>query len=76
MVRLRDIAQLVGITERMVQKIVAELIGAGYLGAGKQGRRNHYAVDPGRKLRHPLESHHSVGELLELLGSDGAPRRP
>ena len=67
-VRLREIAQLVGITERMVQKIVAELIAAGYLDARKEGRRNHYAVDPAQKLRHPLEAHHAVGELLRLLG--------
>jgi hypothetical protein len=75
-VRLREIAQLVGITERMVQKIVAELIAAGYLDARKEGRRNHYAVDPARKLRHPLEAHHAVGELLEILANDRPQQRP
>ena len=75
-VRLRDIARLVGITERMVQRIVAELVSAGYLGLRKEGRRNHYVVDPNQRLRHPLESHHFVGELLKLLGRDSAQQSP
>ena len=65
--RLRDVAQLVGITERMVQKIVADLAGAGYLDITKEGRCNHYHVNADLKLRHPLEMHHTVGELLVIL---------
>jgi Mn-dependent DtxR family transcriptional regulator len=65
--RLRDVARLVGITERMVQKIVADLAGAGYLEITKEGRCNHYRVNADLKLRHPLEMHHTVGELLEIL---------
>jgi DNA-binding transcriptional regulator LsrR (DeoR family) len=65
--RLRDVARLVGITERMVQKIVADLAGAGYLEITKEGRCNHYRVNADLKLRHPLEMHHTVGELLVIL---------
>jgi predicted ArsR family transcriptional regulator len=65
--RLRDVAQIVGITERMVQKVVADLVEAGYLQITKEGRRNHYDVNCKLKLRHSLEMHHTVGELLELL---------
>ncbi len=65
--RLRDVARLVGITERMVQKIVADLATAGYLDITKEGRCNHYRVNADLKLRHPLEMHHTVGELLEIL---------
>jgi len=65
--RLRDVAAQVGITERMVQKIVAELAEAKYLSVQKQGRRNVYRLTADRPLRHPLEAHCSVGELLELL---------
>ena len=65
--RLRDVASLVGITERMVQKIVADLAGAGYLEITKEGRCNHYHVNADLKLRHPLEMHHTVGELLVML---------
>ncbi|MDZ4780998.1 MAG: winged helix DNA-binding protein [Planctomycetia bacterium] len=66
-VRLRDVAQLVGITERMVQRIVMELAVAGYLTIEKQGRRNRYRLCVDRPLRHSLESHCQVGELLSLM---------
>lgn len=65
--RLRDVAQMVGITERMVQKVVADLAEAGYLKISKEGRCNHYDVNSNLKLRHSLEMHHTVGDLLDLL---------
>jgi DNA-binding MarR family transcriptional regulator len=65
--RLRDIAVAVGITERMVQRIVVELVEAGYLKILKEGRRNHYIVNSRLRLRHPLEMHHTVGELIKIL---------
>jgi DNA-binding IclR family transcriptional regulator len=76
-IRLREIAELVGITERMVQKIVAELAAAGYVAIRKDGRRNVYELTVDRPLRHSLESHCSVGQLLDLLGrtQPGGPRR-
>lgn len=66
-VRLRDVAARVGITERAAQSIVADLVAAGYLTRERVGRRNQYELDPDRPLRHPLEAHHTVGELLDLL---------
>lgn len=65
--RLRDVAVAVGITERMVQRIVSELAEAGYLQISKEGRRNHYRVNSRLRLRHPLESRHTIGELLTTL---------
>lgn len=65
--RLRDVAVAVGITERMVQRIVSELAEAGYLQITKEGRRNHYRVNARLRLRHPLESRHTIGELLTTL---------
>ena len=44
-VRLRDVAEKVGITERAVQKIVTELEGAGAIERHREGRRNHYSID-------------------------------
>jgi DNA-binding IclR family transcriptional regulator len=64
---LREVAALVGITERMVQKIVSELVAAGFADVTRVGRRNSYRIRPDLKLRHPLEAHHSIGELLRLL---------
>lgn len=66
-VRLREVAQLVGITERAVQRIVAELEEAGYLTHERVGRRNRYEVAAGMPLRHRLEEHLAVGALLDLL---------
>ena len=66
--RLRDVAARVGITERAVQKIVADLEAAGVLRKIRDGRRNHYEIDSARPLRHPVEAHRSVADLLALGG--------
>lgn len=65
--RLRDIADLVGITERTAVGIVSDLEQEGYIRREKVGRRNHYVLNPGQPLRHPLEAHHEVGELLAAI---------
>jgi hypothetical protein len=72
--RLRDIAEHVGITERAVFGIVHDLEEAGYVERVREGRRNHYVVDPGRRLRHPLEERHVVGDLLGALGNGVPPQ--
>jgi len=64
---VRNLALQVGITERSVQRILAELEEAGVVTRTKQGRRNHYAVDLKFRLRHPLESDKSLGQLLQSL---------
>lgn len=65
--RMRDVADRVGVTERAVQRIVAELEEGGYLVRHKEGRRNHYEVTASRPLRHPLERHCMTDELLQLV---------
>jgi hypothetical protein len=65
--RLRDVAALVGITERAVQAIVADLEAEGYLTRIRVGRRNVYRLHPQRRFRHPAEARHRIGELLELF---------
>lgn len=64
--RLRDVADRVGITQRAVQHILADLEAAGAITRERVGRRNRYAVHAGVSLRHPLEAAHTVGELLAL----------
>ncbi len=66
-VRVREIAQAVGITERAVQRILSELEEAGVMVRTRQGRRTHYEVDERLPLRHPLEAQHSVGELVRAV---------
>lgn len=65
--RLRDVAQVVGITERAVQKIVRDLQDGGMLSIEKQGRRNRYHLHGNVSLRHALEAHCTTGELLALI---------
>lgn len=65
--RLRDVAERVGVTERAAQRIVSELVDAGYLERLREGRRNSYRIRPDRPLRHPLEHGHRIGEILEVL---------
>jgi len=67
-VRLRDVAASVGITERSVQMIVADLEDAGYITRERRGRRNHYVVHSDMSFRHPHEAEHRVGELIEVFG--------
>lgn len=66
-VRLRDVADQVGITERAAFKIVTELEEGGVLTRIREGRRNHYELDPKVPLRHSLEAHCTVGKLLEMV---------
>lgn len=75
-VRMRDIAHLVGITERAVQRIVAELEEAGYIERIRHGRRNRYEVRTNLPFRHPIERHERVSSLIELvLGEDASKGR-
>ena len=69
---LREVALAVGITERAVQRIVRDLEEAGILTRTRIGRRNRYAVRGDKALRHPLEAHETVGNLLALLLPDEA----
>jgi DNA-binding IclR family transcriptional regulator len=74
-IRLRDIAQTVGITERSAHRIVSELVEDGYVVRERSGRRNLYKVQPELPLHHSLAEEteqRRVGDLLEvLLGHDG-----
>ena len=65
--RIRDIANLVGITERATVQILSQLETAGYLTKTRVGRRNRYTVQGELPLRHPLNSGRQVGELLRVI---------
>jgi predicted transcriptional regulator len=69
-VRLRDVAVTVGITERAAQRIVADLIEAGYVEREHVGRRNRYVINREIAMRHPSQRDHEVGEILDLLRLD------
>jgi DNA-binding MarR family transcriptional regulator len=72
-VRHRDLAVQVGITERAAQRIVADLVEAGYLTSTRDGRRNRYELHRELPLRHPLEREHRIGEILAVLEGRAGP---
>jgi predicted ArsR family transcriptional regulator len=65
--RLRDVAADVGITERAVQKIVRDLQSHGMISVTKHGRRNRYRIHHKKNLRHELEAHCTLGDLMKLV---------
>ncbi len=65
--RLRDIGDLVGITERSVFNIVNDLEAAGYIERRRVGRRNEYVVIADRPMRHQVEAGKTVEQLLEAM---------
>ena len=64
---LRDVAVFVGITERAVQRIVAELEDAGYLERKRDGRRNKYRLMLQKPLRHPVEKNCHIKDVVGLI---------
>ena len=73
---MRSIAEKVGITERAVQRIVGELVEAGYLRRTRDGRRNEYSVDASAPLRHPVERGTRLEDLLAVLSAGAQPTAP
>ena len=65
--RLRDVASIVGVTERTAAHIVDDLERAGYLTKIRDGRRNRYEVHAELPLRHPQHRHRTVGDLIRFL---------
>jgi predicted ArsR family transcriptional regulator len=68
--RLKDVAQIVGITERAAQRIAADLADAGVLERRRVGRRNHYAINRDAAMRHAAQAELHIGPLLDLLRND------
>jgi DNA-binding IclR family transcriptional regulator len=74
--RLRDIAEIVGVTERSAFGIVGDLTAAGYVVKEKGGRRNRYRVQAHLPLPESTERRLAIGDLLSLLGGSDAAGLP
>lgn len=74
-IRMREIADEVGITERAAQRIVGDLVDEGYVARKRVGRRNEYEIDTHAPLRHPLSRDHQIGEVLTVLRDPDTPAR-
>lgn len=66
-VRLREIGEAVGITERAAHRIVVELAAADYISRRRNGRRNHYTIQPHLPLPDPVAREQKIGDLLAVL---------
>lgn len=64
--RIRDLADVVGITERAVAQILVDLEAAKVLTKTREGRRNVYVINTDASLRHPVEWHRTVGDIVRL----------
>jgi DNA-binding transcriptional regulator PaaX len=71
----RQVALEIGITERTVRGIIADLESEGYIMKAKEGRRVRYSVKASLPLRHSRQQHVQVGKLLKVLGWAGTPTR-
>ena len=69
-IRLRDVAQRVGITERATQRILADLTEAGYVKTERIGRRNRYTVDRQHAMRHSAQFGYEIDALLGALSRE------
>lgn len=65
--RIRDIALEVGITERAIRHIISDLEDAGYVERVRIGRRNSYRIDESLHLRHPIEQHKTIADLIRTI---------
>jgi hypothetical protein len=66
-VRLREIGDTVGITERAAHRIVVELANAGYISRERNGRRTLYTIKSHLPLPDPLAREQKIGDLLAIL---------
>ncbi len=64
----REVAATIGITERTVRAIIADLDAAGYITKKKQGRGTRYRINPDLSLRHDVHREIAVGDFLQALG--------
>jgi hypothetical protein len=72
-IRLREIGEAVGITERAAHRIVVELTAAGYISRRRNGRRNHYTIKSHLPLPDPLANEQKIGDLLAILTGQRLP---
>ena len=66
-IRLREIGDAIGITERAAHRIVVELADAGYIARERPGRRNEYTIHSHLPLPDPLAREQKIGDLLAIL---------
>jgi DNA-binding IclR family transcriptional regulator len=75
-IRLREIGEAVGITERAAHRIVVELADAGYLSRTRNGRRTRYTIQSHLLLPDRLARERKIGDLLAVLAGQPPAETP
>jgi DNA-binding MarR family transcriptional regulator len=65
--KVLELAEIVGVTERSTLSILSELESDGYISIERVGRQNKYTVNSKKKFRHPSEADYSIGELIKIF---------
>ena len=68
---MREVAERVGVTERTAMRLITHLDEAGILKRVKNGRRNEYEIVASEHLRHPIEAHCTVEQMLNMVLTSG-----
>jgi predicted ArsR family transcriptional regulator len=63
----KEISEVVGITERAVQRLIRDLEESDYIMRVRVGRQNRYVINTEQPMRHPAQGGRPIGELLALL---------
>ena len=66
-IKMKEIAKKVDITERAVQNIISDLRKEGYITRERKGRRNKYQINENMHLKHPIEEHKTLADLIKLI---------
>lgn len=66
-IRVHDIAEAAGISDRAALLILQDLEDAGYVRRQRVGRRNHYTLERGRPFRRADHATHDVDELIAIF---------
>lgn len=69
-IKMKEISKKVGITERAVQSIISDLRKEGYIDRERQGRSNTYQINTSKHLKHPIEEHKTLSDLIKLIYDD------
>jgi hypothetical protein len=69
-VRVNEIADASGITERYAYRLLSDLQNAGYVSRRRNGRRNEYELAPDLKLGDPVIGERPLRQLLALISRE------
>lgn len=67
----QELATAIGMTERQVRRVIADLYDSGYISKKRIGRGIKYRINPDLSLRHDTHAEIAIGDFLEALGWKG-----